>query len=76
VVIWVSDSGPGIPAEEQEYLFDRFFRGKATEPGHIVGTGLGLAVASLIIEAHRGQIEVQSALGEGSTISVRLPVPD
>jgi PAS domain S-box-containing protein len=76
VVIWVSDTGPGIPSEEQKFLFDRFFRGKAAEPGHIVGTGLGLAVASLIIEAHRGQIEVQSALGEGSTISVRLPIPD
>jgi PAS domain S-box-containing protein len=74
IIIWVSDTGPGIPVHEQKHVFDRFFRGHAAEPGHIVGTGLGLAVARLIVQAHRGYIEVESAYGEGSTFQIHLPV--
>jgi PAS domain S-box-containing protein len=76
IVIWVSDTGPGISREEQDKLFDRFFRGETAQPGHIPGTGLGLSVARMIVEAHGGRIEVQSTSGQGSTFEMRLPVSD
>lgn len=76
LVLWVSDTGPGISPDEQKQLFGRFFRGKAAEPGHIIGTGLGLSVAKMIVEAHRGCISVHSLKGKGSTFELRFPIPD
>jgi signal transduction histidine kinase len=72
----VSDTGPGIPPEEQEQLFTRFFRGKAGRQSGVSGTGLGLAIAKEIVDRHQGQIKVESAgkLGQGTTFSVWLPV--
>jgi signal transduction histidine kinase len=67
-VIAVSDTGRGIPAEHLPNIFRPFF----TTKGH--GTGLGLSLARRIIEEHRGQIEVASGPGKGTTFSVRLPV--
>jgi signal transduction histidine kinase len=64
----------GIPADEQQHLFERFFRtSKATEQA-IPGTGLGLAISKAIVHAHGGQITVASEEGEGSTFRVALPV--
>ncbi len=74
IVLWVSDTGPGISPSEQEQVFDRFFRGKAAEPGHIPGTGLGLAIARMIVEAHQGHIELRSTVGQGSIFEIWLPV--
>jgi PAS domain S-box-containing protein len=74
MVLWVSDTGPGIPPKEQNHIFERFFRGQVAQPGHISGTGLGLAMARMIVEAHGGRIVVQSAVGQGSTFEIRLPV--
>jgi PAS domain S-box-containing protein len=71
-VISVTDTGPGIPLEEQDRVFDRFFRGSIVASGQIPGTGLGLSVAQAIVEAHGGQITVESDR-EGSTFTVRLP---
>jgi signal transduction histidine kinase len=68
----VSDSGVGIPSDELDRLFDRFFR--ASTAGTIGGTGLGLAIAKKITEAHGGTIEVRSELGVGTTFVVDLPV--
>jgi two-component system phosphate regulon sensor histidine kinase PhoR len=65
----VRDTGMGISAEDQQHLFERFFR--TTEA--IQGTGLGLSIVVAIAEAHSGSIEVESALGVGTTFTVVLP---
>jgi signal transduction histidine kinase len=72
----VADDGPGIPIEEQEHLFQRFFRGKASMETGTPGTGLGLSIARQIVQAHGGTIEVHSTgvAGEGATFTVWLPV--
>jgi PAS domain S-box-containing protein len=76
VTIAVQDTGPGIPAEEQPRVFDRFFRGLLTESGHIPGTGLGLSMAQEILRAHGGRVTVDSTLGQGSTFTLWLPAAD
>lgn len=70
--IAVIDRGVGIPEEEHSKLFDRFFR--ASTSGGIAGTGIGLNLAAQIVELHGGQIEVESAVGLGSTFTVHIPV--
>jgi PAS domain S-box-containing protein len=73
-VIEVRDTGMGIPAGEQQHLFERFFRAaKATEQA-IPGTGLGLAISKAIVHAHGGRITVASEEGKGSTFRVALPI--
>jgi two-component system, NtrC family, sensor histidine kinase KinB len=68
----VSDTGPGIPAEVREHLFERFaqWRVNGSEPG---AAGLGLAIAKEIVDAHGGRIFVQSELGQGTSFTVELP---
>jgi signal transduction histidine kinase len=73
VTIAVRDTGPGISPEEQERLFERFFRGTLAESGHIPGTGLGLSMAQEIMRAHGGRVTVKSQVGEGSTFTLWLP---
>jgi signal transduction histidine kinase len=68
----ISDTGLGISADEQEHLFERFFRGNAGHASNVPGTGLGLAIAKEIIDRHKGQIEVYSEVGEGTVFSVWL----
>jgi hypothetical protein len=75
-VVEVRDTGIGISAEEQEHLFDRFFRSAEATERAIPGTGLGLTIAKAIVERHEGEIEVESVTGEGTTMRVRLPVRD
>ena len=72
----VSDTGPGISVEDQQRLFERFFRGKTGRASSSPGTGLGLAIAREIIARHGGRIEMHSAglPGQGSTFSVWLPL--
>jgi PAS domain S-box-containing protein len=73
-VIEVRDTGMGIPSEEQEHLFERFFRtAKATEQA-IPGTGLGLAISKAIVHAHGGRITVASSEGSGATFRVSIPI--
>jgi PAS domain S-box-containing protein len=74
VTVAVRDTGPGISLEEQEHVFDRFYRGSLAESGHVPGTGLGLSIAEEIMRAHGGRIEVESHLGEGCTFTVWLSV--
>jgi PAS domain S-box-containing protein len=71
-IIWVQDSGPGIPAEENEHIFDKFTRLNPT--GSQKGFGLGLAYCRLAIEGHSGRIWVDSEPGKGSRFSFTLPV--
>jgi len=68
----VRDTGVGIPPDELEKLFTRFFR--ASTSGVAQGTGLGLSIVKSIVEAHRGTIDVQSEVGEGTTFLVDLPL--
>src|ERR1041384_4009610 len=71
-VIDVIDSGPGVPAEEREAIFDSFFRGRAKASGRIEGTGLGLAIAREFAEAHGGRIDVLAS-SKGAHFRVTLP---
>ena len=73
-VLEVRDTGMGISADEQEYVFERFFRtSRATEQA-IQGTGLGLAISKAIVHAHGGQITLASNEGEGATFRVVIPL--
>jgi two-component system sensor histidine kinase GlrK len=71
-VIDVIDSGPGVPAEERESIFDSFFRGRIKASSRVEGTGLGLAIAREFTEAHGGRISVVSE-GGGGHFRVKLP---
>lgn len=73
VVVSVADRGIGIDMLEKSFIFDKFYRG----PGHryqVQGTGMGLAIAKAIVEAHGGDITVTSQLGQGSVFSFDLPL--
>jgi signal transduction histidine kinase len=71
-VLRVSDRGEGIPTADLPHIFERFHRGRNVE-GRIPGTGIGLAGVQRIIELHQGTIEVESAVGFGTTFTIRLP---
>jgi signal transduction histidine kinase len=73
VSIRVADRGPGIPPDEQDLIFEPFFRGRRAIEDQIHGTGLGLNLVKSIVEAHGGTITVKSASGEGTVFTVRLP---
>lgn len=74
-VVCVSDTGPGIAAEHLPRIFEPFFTTKASASrGQTRGTGLGLSICKQIVETHRGTIAVESALGKGTTFTVRLPL--
>ena len=70
----ISDSGVGIPEEEQEHIYERFYRGDKAHSTEIEGTGLGLAITKSVIVLLRGVIKVNSRPGEGSTFQVRIPL--
>ncbi|MBN2563946.1 MAG: heavy metal sensor histidine kinase [Phycisphaerae bacterium] len=73
--ITVSDSGPGIPAEDLPHIFDRFYRvDRARSRGGERGVGLGLPICRSIVEAHGGNIDIESRLGHGTMVTVLLPV--
>ncbi|HNK62880.1 MAG TPA: ATP-binding protein [Anaerolineales bacterium] len=73
IVIRVEDSGPGIPAEEQTRIFEKFFRA-SNRPQGVEGTGLGLAIVKSVVDSHQGRVWVESKAGEGSAFVVILPV--
>jgi signal transduction histidine kinase len=72
-VLEVSDTGIGIPAEEQEQLFERFFRSSNARRAAIQGTGLGLVIVRAIADAHGGSISMESAERVGTTFRIELP---
>ena len=74
LVIRVRDQGVGIPVSEQKEIFKRFVRGTGSRASNIQGTGIGLAMASHIVEAHHGEIRLESEPGKGSTFTVLLPL--
>ena len=73
-VLEVTDTGMGIPASEQEHLFERFFRTTSATRSAIQGTGLGLSIVKTIAQGHGGTIEFESVEGEGTTFRVELPL--
>ena len=73
-VLRVDDTGPGIPEDEQEAIFDRFHQ--SDDRMSSVGTGIGLALTEALVERHGGTIGVDSTPGDGATFSVRLPRSD
>lgn len=74
VAISVADNGIGIPADDLPRIFERFYKSDRARSGG--GTGLGLAIVRHIVQAHGGQVSVQSREGEGSTFTVTLPIAD
>jgi signal transduction histidine kinase len=73
-VLEVADTGPGIPQEEQEHLFERFFRASSATAEAIPGVGLGLTIVKAIAEAHGGRVTLESEIGIGTTFRVELPL--
>lgn len=73
-IIQVQDTGIGIPLNEQNRIFDRFYRVHSDRSRKTGGSGLGLAIVKAIIQAHRGSIEVESQPESGSTFTVRFPL--
>ncbi|KEO82465.1 sensor histidine kinase [Tumebacillus flagellatus] len=73
VRIRIADNGVGMDAQTLEHLFDRYYRGTSTASKESAGSGLGTAIAKHLVEAHEGQLEVQSTVGAGTTIVVSLP---
>ena len=69
-MVQISDNGTGIAADLQEKIFDPFFTTKDPDKG----TGLGLSISRTIIEEHDGRIEVQSTPGQGTSITIALPI--
>lgn len=71
-VLEIVDSGPGIPAKDLPFVFDRLWRGEAAR--HIPGSGIGLAVVREIVWSHAGTVKVDAAPGGGTRVTIRLPV--
>lgn len=72
VILQVTDNGPGIPAQDQAHIFDKFYRGRNMDKQQ--GSGLGLAIVKSIVDAHQGRIWVESTEGRGSSFFIVLPV--
>ncbi len=74
--VTVADHGPGLPRREQERIWQKFYRaeGVRVQSGSGSGLGLGLHICKTIVEAHGGQVGVESAVGKGSTFSFTLPL--
>jgi two-component system, OmpR family, phosphate regulon sensor histidine kinase PhoR len=73
VLIEVADSGIGIPAEDVPRIFERFYRVDKSRSREMGGTGLGLSIVKHVVQVHGGAVDVESAVGKGSTFRVRLP---
>ncbi|MBI3292122.1 MAG: GAF domain-containing sensor histidine kinase [Elusimicrobia bacterium] len=73
VMISVADTGPGIPPEEQERVFEKFYQIDSSATRSVKGSGLGLAIVKSIVELHGGRVWVESKVGHGTTFRVVLP---
>jgi signal transduction histidine kinase len=69
--LWVKDTGPGVPTDEQARIFERFVRLSSAPPGE--GAGLGLAITRAVAEAHGGRVELDSRPGEGARFTLLIP---
>lgn len=73
VEVYIKDEGVGIPPEEQDRIFGKFYQIESSFTGQVEGWGLGLAFARKVVEKHEGRILLESRLGAGTTVIVRLP---
>jgi two-component system OmpR family sensor kinase len=73
-ILTVDDSGPGLDEEQLAHIFERFYRADPSRARSSGGAGLGLAIVSAVVEAHGGEVEVESAPGEGARFRIRLPL--
>ncbi|UWG97152.1 ATP-binding protein [Dehalobacter sp. DCM] len=73
-VIEIRDTGCGIPAGDLPHIFERFYRGDVSRDRKTGGAGIGLTITKALIEAHHGRIEVASRAGNGTTVSIYLPL--
>jgi signal transduction histidine kinase len=73
-LITIKDTGIGIPTSDIPHIFNRFYRVNADRSRHTGGSGLGLAIALAIVQTHKGKLEVQSDVNNGSTFTVILPL--
>lgn len=73
VTLAVKDTGHGIPAEDLPFIFERFYRVDKARGRRAGGTGLGLAIVKGLVDLYQGTIEVESKLGQGTTVTIRLP---
>jgi signal transduction histidine kinase len=69
----VADTGPGVPAEDLERIFERLYRSASAVRGQVPGAGLGLPIVRAIVEAHGGRVEATSEPGAGTVVRVRVP---
>jgi signal transduction histidine kinase/ligand-binding sensor domain-containing protein/DNA-binding response OmpR family regulator len=74
IEIKVSDSGKGIPQDQIDKIFDRFYQVRDSVTGETEGTGVGLALTKELVDLYRGELSVESSVGLGSIFTVRLPV--
>src|SRR5207247_341054 len=74
LLLSVTDHGEGIPPEEHERIFERFYRCGSELRRETQGVGIGLSIVKHIVEAHGGKVAVQSAVGQGSRFTIELPV--
>jgi two-component system OmpR family sensor kinase len=72
VVLEIADTGPGIPREELSRVWEELFRGQGTRD--VAGSGLGLALVQTIVERHSGMVSLRSRVGQGTVVTVRLPM--
>ena len=74
VVLEVTDQGPGLPPDQAERVFERFYRADQARTRKSGGTGLGLAIVAALVAAHGGSVALRTAPGEGATFRVTLPL--
>ncbi|MEK6619188.1 MAG: HAMP domain-containing sensor histidine kinase [Nitrospirota bacterium] len=74
VRVSVTDTGGGIPPDDLPHIFERFYQGRMQAGNAVAGSGLGLALAKKVVEAHAGRIWAESELGKGTTVHVILPL--
>ena len=70
----IANTGPGIPPEKLPRVFDRFYRCDAAHSSDIEGCGLGLSIVEWIVKSHRGEVNIDSASIEWTTVKVRIPI--
>jgi len=72
--ISVSDTGTGIPEQELEHIFDRFYQASNADTEDVTGTGIGLSLIKELVELHKGEVKVDSKVGKGTTFEIALPL--
>jgi signal transduction histidine kinase len=76
IAFTVLDTGIGIPHENLEHIFERFYRVDKSRSRAVGGSGLGLSIVKAIVDLHKGTVRVDSTIGKGSCFTVSLPNPD